>query len=337
MVFLFSCRSDKPQDELQPSITINPNGGVIIINEGLFQVGNATAGYYNKADNTYINDLFQPINKRPLGDVFQSMTVFNRKAYLVINNSGKIEIVNPESFLSIGTINGLVSPRYFLPVSYGKAYVSNYKSNAINIVDLNSNTITGSITCGYGRLNEEMALSYGKAYVTSPSSNKLYVINTRTDLLEDSISIGRGASTIREDTNGKLWVLCSGKESANELAGLYRINPVTNKVEWSIGFPDKTFRPSNLVTDGGHQNLFYISKEGVFKFSIKDTVLPALPIIPKGTMYLYGLGVDPKNGTIYTGDAAGFTADGIVSRYKPDGAFINSFTTGIGPNGFCFN
>ena len=335
--FTFSCRSDKPKDEIQPNITITPNSGVIIINEGLFQAGNATAGYYNIADNTYINDLFEPINKRPLGDIFQSMIVFNHKAYLVVNNSEKIELVNPESFVSIGTITGFVSPRYILPVSNGKAYVSNFKTNAINIVDLNNNVITGTIACGWSNLNEEMALSFGKAYITSPATNKVYVINTATDVVEDSILVGRGASDIQEDANGKLWVLCFGKESTNELAGLYRINPASNKVEWSISFPDKTYHPSHLETDGTHRNLFYTSKEGVFKFNISDVNLPALPLISRGSIYLYGTGIDPKSGIIYIGDAAGFTAEGTVYRFQPDGTLINSFKTGIGPNGFYFN
>lgn len=336
IIFLFSCRNDKPM-EVQPSITITPNGGVIVINEGLFQTGNATAGYYNIVDDTYINDLFEPINKRPLGDIFQSMIVFNHNAYLIVNNSEKIEIVNPESFVSTGTINGFLSPRYLLPVSNGKAYVSNYKTNLINIVDLNSKTITGTIGCGWAKLNEEMALSYGKAYVTSPSTDKVYVINTRTDVLEDSITVGRGASNIEEDANGKLWVLCSGKESTGELAGLYRVDPVTNKVEWSMLFADKTIHPSSLESDGTHRVLFYVSKEGVFKFNITDSALPVNPLIARGSMYLYGIGIDPKTGVIYVADAAGFTSDGTVSRYQPDGTFINSFTAGIGPNGFYFN
>lgn len=334
--FLFACRSDKPQDVPEPGITITPNAGVFIINEGNFTQGNATVGYYNIATGSSINDLFEPINKRPLGDVFQSMEIFNGKAYLIVNNSGKIEVVHPESFLSIATINGFPSPRYFLPVSNSKAYVTNYKTNLISIVDLHTSSISGSIACGYGNLNEEMTLSYGKAYVTTPASNKVYVIDTRTDMVEDSIEVTRGAASIEEDANGKLWVLCSGKASANEFAGLYRINPVTNKVEWSARFNDNTQRPSRLTSNGDHTRLFYISNEGVFRFDINSVSLPLSPLIPKGSMYLYGLGINPKDETIYIGDAIGFTGFGTVYRYQPDGVLIHSFQTGIGPNGFYF-
>jgi YVTN family beta-propeller protein len=333
---LFACRSDKPEDEPEPSITITPNSGVIIVNEGNYTQGNATVGYYNRSTGSFIEDLFEPINKRPLGDVFQSMCIFNRKAYLVVNNSGKIEVVNPESFVSIATINGLVSPRYFLPVSNGKAYVTNYKTNQVTVIDLNTLSGIGTIPCGYGNLNEEMMLSYGKAYVTTPASNKVYVINTRTDVLEDSIEVCRGGGDIEEDANGKLWVLCSGKESANELAGLYRIDPVSNKVEWSARFTDKAEHPWRLTSNGDHTRLYYLSKEGVYAMAINATSLPASAIISKGNRNFYGLGVDPKDETVYIGDDAGFVAQGTVYRYQGNGTFINSFKTGIGPNGFYF-
>ena len=337
LFFIFSCRSDKPKDEIQPSITIAPNSGVIVINEGVFPVENSTAGFYNTADDSYVHDVFKPINGRELGSVFQSMIVFNHKAYLVINDSKKIEIVNSETFVSLGTITALRSPRYLLPVSNGKAYLSNYATDLIDIIDLNTNTVRGNISCGYGKFSEEMVLSYGNAYVTCPGSNKVYVINTRTDVVEDSILVGRGASNIEEDANGKLWVLCYGKESTKELAGLYRIGPLSNKVEWSANFQDVTIHPGNLVSDGTHENLFYTSKEGVFKFPITATSIPVSALIPRNGRYLYGLGVDPKNGTIYVGDAINFTSDGKVYRYQPDGTFINAFTAGYGPNGFYFN
>lgn len=337
LCFFVACRSDKPQNEIEPNITITPKGSVIVINEGVQPVDNATAGYYNPSDSSYVYDLFKPINGRELGSVFQSMVVFNRKAYLIINYSKKIEVVNSETFKSLGTITGLRSPRYLLPLSNSKAYVTNYASDLIDIIDLNTNATKGSISCGYGKFSEEMVLAYGKAYVTCPGSNKVYVINTRTDAVEDSIPVGRGASNIEEDANGKLWVLCYGKESTKELAGLYRIDPVSNKVEWSANFQDETVHPANLVSDGTHEHLFYTSKEGVFKFSITATSLPTAVLIPRNNRYLYGLGVDPKDGTIYVGDAISFTSDGKVYRYQPNGTFINVFNAGYGPNGFYFN
>lgn len=330
----YSCRSDKPIDELQPQINVTQNGGVYVINEGNFGWGNASLSYYNYDDNTVAEDVFQPANNRPLGDVFQSMNVFNNKAYLVINNSSKIEVVNPTTLVSIATISGFVSPRYFLPVSNNKAYVSDLNANTISILNLSTNTISGSIPCkGW---SEEMVLSYGKAFVTNLRSDKLFIINTTTDAI-DSIPVSYGSSSIREDKDGKLWVLCSGKQSANIYPVLHHINPITQQVEASFQFPDLTDNPSHLTINGNLDALYYLTSAGVCRFSINDIALNATPIIAQGSRTFYGLGINPKDDIIYVADAIDYVQQGIVYRYNPNGTLINQFLAGIIPNGFYFN
>ena len=39
-----------------------------------------------------------------MGDVAQSITYFNGKYFVVLNGSAKIEVVEPETFKSVGTI-----------------------------------------------------------------------------------------------------------------------------------------------------------------------------------------------------------------------------------------
>lgn len=330
----YSCRSDKPIDELQPQINVTQNGSVFIINEGNFGWGNSSLSYYNYTDNTIAEDLFQPANNRPLGDVFQSMNVFNNKAYLVINNSSKIEVVNPTTLVSIATISGFISPRYFLPVSNNKAYVSDLNANTISILNLSTNTISGAIPCkGW---SEEMVLSYGKAFVTNLRSDKLFIINTTTDAI-DSIVVSYGSSSIRGDKDGKLWVLCSGKQSANIYPELHRINPITQQVEESFQFPGLTDNPSHLTINGSLDALYYLTSAGVCKFSINDIALNATPIIAQGSRTFYGLGINPKDDIIYVADAIDYVQQGIVYRYNPNGTLINQFLAGIIPNGFYFD
>ena len=54
--------------------------------------GNAELGFINNGLKQRLDNVFQSANNRNLGDVFQSMNIINEQAYLVINNSGKIEI-----------------------------------------------------------------------------------------------------------------------------------------------------------------------------------------------------------------------------------------------------
>eukprot|EP01034_Spumella_vulgaris_P009002 gene9002-11428_t len=45
-----------------------------------------------KGNDSLKTDIFQSVNGAPLGDILQSMTYINDRAYIVVNNSGKIEI-----------------------------------------------------------------------------------------------------------------------------------------------------------------------------------------------------------------------------------------------------
>ncbi len=333
-LLLNSCRKDKPEDGSEPMVSVGNSGGVYITNEGNYQFGNAKVSYYNIADSAVIEDLYQPANNVGLGDVCQSMCFFNNKGYVVVNNSGKVVVVHPTTFITTVTITGFTSPRFFLPVSNSKAYVTDLYSNSISIVDLSSNTITGSIACpGW---TEELVLAYGKAFVTNEQQNKIYVINTATDVVEDSIAVGFGSNAIREDKNGKLWVLCGGKQTNTIYASLYRINPITNQVEQSFQFPNLTDNPFRLNTNITNDTLYFLNK-GVFKMSIAAANLPATPFISEGTRNFYGLGIEPNTNIVYVADAIDYIQKGKIYRYQPDGTVINSFLAGIIPGAFYFN
>ncbi len=88
------------------------------------------------------NNTFLSINQRPLGDVPYSMNIGGSRAYIVVNNSGKIEVVDRNHLKSVATISELNSPRYISLVSDRKAYVTSLYSDSITVVDLLSNTVS---------------------------------------------------------------------------------------------------------------------------------------------------------------------------------------------------
>lgn len=335
LVVVNACKKDKPEDQIQPTPVITNSTGVYIVNEGTFNFGTAKISYYNIATDVVTGDLFKPANNRSLGDVAQSMCFFNNKAYVVVNNSGKIEVVDPKTFVASATISGLKSPRYFLPVSDNKAYVTDLFSNSLAVVDLTTNTITKNIPCiGW---TEQLVLASDKAFVTNYNSDKLYVVNTATDVIDDSIAVAYSCASITKDKNGHLWVLSSGNEKKNVFPELFKINPANNKVELSIRFSTLTDSPSRLCMNGSLDVLYYLAKDGVYKLSIDNAQLPTAPIINKDNYNLYGLGVDPKTETIYIADAVDYVQVGKIYRYNPDGSLVNSFAAGIIPSNFYFN
>ena len=331
IALMASCIKDNPDENTTDKVVTSDNG-VYILNEGNYLFGNASVSYYDADKSTLQEDIFNGANKRALGDVAQSMTIANNKAYVVVNNSGKIEVVNPNTFVSIATISGLTSPRYMLAVSSSKAYVSDFKANAISIIDLISNTKTGSIACtGF---TEEMLMYGSKVFVTNKYRDKVYVINTTNDQMVDSITVGYGSSSMKLDKNGKLWVLCEGDQTNVIDASLYRINPLNYMVELNYNFPVAEY-PSRLRMNGGGDTLYYLNS-GVYQMAISDIALPSTPLITEGSKSFYALGVDPVSGVIYVADAIDYVQKSSVYRYKSNGDLLNTFKSGIITGDFKF-
>lgn len=328
---LAGCRKDKPEEPEKEPVVLGNNGGVYITNEGNFGWGNATVSYYDNASGAVVDDLYEPANGGALGDVCQSMTLFNGKAYLVLNNSNSVVVVDPGTFVANATITGFVSPRYMLPVSNGKAYVTDLHGT-IAVVDLANNTIAGHITCPGS--TEELVLAYGKAFVTDQEGDHVYVLDTATDQVIDSIAIGTPSGSIVEDANGKLWVLSSGYMDQGLPAALHRIDPITHTVEQRFDLPS-VGSPWRLTIDGTHSTLYYLNG-GVYRMSITATDLPGTAFVPAAGRNFYGLGVDPASGVVYAADAVDYVQRGVVYRYASDGSALNSFPVGIIPGGFHF-
>ena len=68
--------------------------GVFILNEGNFKSGNGSLSFFSYDSSKLYNNTFLSINQRPLGDVPYSMNIGGSRAYIVVNNSGKIEVVD---------------------------------------------------------------------------------------------------------------------------------------------------------------------------------------------------------------------------------------------------
>lgn len=331
--YFFSCQSDKPESISPQSVNLDAKNAVYISNEGNFQFGNASISYLNTADSSFSEDIFKTSNNRSLGDVCQSICFFNNKAYIVVNNSGRIEVVDAASFKSTGSINGLRSPRYFLPISHAKAYVSDLYSNSISIIDINTLSKTGSIACpGW---TEQMLLLYGKAYVCNMKHDKVYIVNTATDVLEDSIAVGFAPSDIRQDKQGNIWVLCVGDNQKKIAGGLYKINPLTKAVDVSLVFP-VTASVSRLRSNGTNDTLYYLNK-GVYQFPISQQTLPSSAFINENGHTFYGLGIQPQTGAVYVSDAIDYVQKGAILIYDQLGKEQRSFKGGIIPGDFYFS
>ena len=327
----FSCVKDKPQVASPMQVQLSGAKKVYVVNEGIYPSGNAEISLYDPGNDAVIENFYNSQNNAAVGDVAQDMIFYNSQFYIVVNNSNKIIVCN-EQFKKTGQINGLQSPRYMLPVTNQKAYVSDLYANAISIIDLNTNIKTGSIACN--GWTEEMVLIYNKVFATNIRKQYTYVINTINDQKTDSVFVGINAGSIVIDKQDKIWVLSAG-DSANAVPGrLSKIDPVTNQVETTFSFAGHQ-SPQDLCLNKTKDTLYFLNN-GICRMAISDVALPVSEFVARGTKNFYGLGINPNDYTIYAADALDYNQRSTIYIYNPNGSQKKTFKAGLNSNGFYF-
>ena len=271
------------------------------------------------------------------------MEIINEKAYIVVNNSSKIEVANIDSMTHVATINGLISPRYILQVSDERAYISDWGIGGIHVLDLNTNAITSTISTGQGP--EKMLFKDNKAYICNVGGfgldNTVSVIDTENDVLITNISVGDKPNSIVEDANGNMWVLAGGNTEydanwnviAETPGELTTINSETYNIDGSIVF-EVGDHPKDLIIDDNGTTLYFSNgswSKSVFSFNIYNNMLSTNPIIAKS---FYSLGFNDNY--IYGTDVKDYVQNGWSFRYTTNGEIVDSTEVGIIPGGFCF-
>ena len=332
---VLSCERGTDNPEINdPEELFLAGDGVFIVNEGNFTWGNGSVSYFSYDSLKVHNDIFSRVNERPLGDVPNSMIINGDYAYIVVNNSGKIEVVKINTMKSVATITGLLSPRNIAIVSNTKAYVTSLYSDSLIIIDLKNNSISGYINIR--RSSESIAVSGTKAFISHwYGGDEIIVVNTENDKVVDSVKVGREPETMVVDKKYILWVLCNGGWSRENFAELVGIRTQTNEIMKRLVFPSILDSPSSLVINGSGDTLYYLEK-GIRRMCIDDTEIPDLPFIEQKTRSFYKLGIDPVSGNIFVTDAADYQQNGLVCIFSSNGDSLEYFQAGIIPGSMCF-
>ncbi|MEA3477806.1 MAG: YncE family protein [Bacteroidota bacterium] len=341
VLLMNSCKKDDGSEVSPPDIKNYTYGnGVFIVNEGAFGQGSASMTFFNKEYNKLYNDVFLNANNRPLGDIAQSMEIFDGMGYIVVNNSGTVEVVNLNTFKSTATISNLASPRYTLILNGSKGYITHLTEAKISVFNPTTNIVTHEISTA--KSCENILYADGKIFVTNWSNffvpannNTVLVIDTDTDLLIDSILVTKEPNSMVLDKDNKIWVLCSGGYMSEEIPALYRIEPSTLTIEKTFEFPEITSSPNKLCINGTGDTLYYLNA-GAFKMSVDASSLPGNPFIFDQNIFFYSMGIDPATGMTHLGDAIDFNQNGLVYRYKKGGELYMQLSAGIVPGAFCF-
>ncbi|WP_044403911.1 DUF5074 domain-containing protein [Lacinutrix sp. Hel_I_90] len=324
-----SCSND---DDTAPIVASGAyENGILISHEGSFSGGVGTVSYVSNDFRTIENDIFSNVNNRNLGTVAQSMAFNGDFAYIIINVSNQIEVVNRYTFESIATINtGVINPRY-MTISNGKGYVtawgdySDTTDDALLVVDLSTNTILDTIATSY--LPEQIIAVDNKIYVATGiygNGNKVDVFNSVTDELVESITVGNSPNSLQLDSSNDLWVLSS--------ENLIEIDTNSNIINKTVTFDSSISSPSKLNFDSG--NLYLYAGGSVYKMDETATVFPTTPEFTNVSFY----GMNVKDGLLYGVDAGDFTSNGTLKIYDlTTNIEIESIEVGLIPGQIYFN
>jgi YVTN family beta-propeller protein len=346
MTFIFILASCNKNDDFGEQIPDDENykygNGVYVVNEGNFGNGNGSLSFLNLDSLIIYNDIFYNANQRPLGDVPLTMTLVGDTGWVVVNNSSKIELIDLTDMSSVATIDGLTSPRFVLPVSDDKAYISDFVESEISIVNTRTFSIEGKIDIRCS--SEQMLLADGKVFAAFWSNygfsylenNKLVVIDASTDQVIDSVFVGKEPNSMMLDKDGKLWVLCSGGFASEAYPSLWQIDPESLNILSTFNFTDISTSPTSLCIDGAGETLFFLN-QGIYSMSIYDTILPTLPLIAEDAHLFYSLAINPKYNEIFATDAIDYQQRGLILRYQPDGTFVDSFRAGLIPGAMTYH
>tara|TARA_R110002049_G_scaffold216129_2_gene387625 strand:- start:3008 stop:4033 length:1026 start_codon:yes stop_codon:yes gene_type:complete len=323
-----SCNSD---DDNTAEASGDYVDGLLISHEGNFGQGNASISFVSYDFTTVENNIFEAVNSSPLGDTAQSITFNGDFAYIVMNVSNSIQVVNRYTFESIATIDtGLNNPRY-MAISNGKGYVTNWADFSVTdddfvaVIDLSLNLVTTSISSSY--LPEEIIALGDKVYVATGIygyGNLIDVINSATDELEESIVVGNSPNSLQLDSNSNLWVLSS--------ENLIEIDTDTNDIAQTISLGDGISFPSNLIYD--NSSFYFYDSGSVYKMDESADIVPTTSEFSNVSFY----DMNVRNGILYGVDAGDFTSNGVLKVYDLNtNTETQSITLNIIPGGVYFN
>lgn len=336
-LFLASCSSD---DNDQPqNISADYENGIFVTNEGPFNNGSGTVTFISQDFSTVEQKIYKKVNGSDLGNVVQSMGFSGGDAFIVVNNSQKIVIVDRYTFQKKDSIvTGLETPRYFASSSLNKGYISDWgdpndsNDDYVAVVDLRTNTISSTIPVPFGpdkilNLNNKIYVAHSGGY---GHNNLISVISGNS--VQHTITVGDVPNSMVA-VGDYLYIMGGGKPdySGNETPGsIVKIDLATDEVLETYTF-NISDHPSGLTADGSQ--LFYNLNGKVYKVNSNSVSLPGTPIVDG---FFYSL--EARNAMLYATDAGDYASRGRLLIYDlSTNQQVQDFQVGIIPGGIYFN
>ncbi|MGC8594645.1 MAG: YncE family protein [Candidatus Kryptoniota bacterium] len=309
---------------------------VYVVNEGNFGKGNSSLTAFYPDSNKTIADIFKTVNGRNLGDTGNDIAIYNGRAYIVVNNSDKIEIIDAHTALSIKTIyyaSGTSPYRIAIDQNDGKGFVTDLYKGRVSVINLATNSLSSdSITVGQNPYG--IIYTNGKVFVANSgfgSGNTVSVIDAATEKTIKTIKVGYNPTNLIDDGNGHVWVVCTGNWNPDTPGYLFVIDRSSLAVADSLYIGG---HPGKIAADPQRNSAYLIGDSAVIKLDLKARQITSANFVIGS---FYGIAVDEATGNIYFTNPKDYVTNGTVSIYSPSGSSTGiSFTAGIIPDAIAF-
>ncbi len=335
----WGCEDDPTSPE--DSVSYNFGNGLIVLNEGGWGQNNAGVTYKSFDSDSLFQNVFSNANGgAALGDVANHMIINDKKAYIVVNGSDKLEIVGLEDFKISKTVTFRhdAKPRQ-VAVYNSNAYVSAF-SGYVYKVSLSSGVVADSIAVGL--YPESITEAGGKLFVANTgygSDSTVSVIDPSTGTNVKTITVGLNPQFAVKGTDGYLYVVNTGSYSpgSNVVSGVWKIDTQTLTVVDMIelgGNPGKICNYKN-------NTLLVTNNEGAYLIDpsakTKKLAIKLTDVNPNAGAYsmIYALTYDSDNDEVYCGNTKDNAQNGEIAIFKEEsGSFVkkSTFDCGVNPN-----
>jgi DNA-binding beta-propeller fold protein YncE len=332
-----SCMDDTPQIPLGEF-----EKGVLIMNEGAFGANDGEVYHYDQVSGEIKADIFERKNGRPFAGLIQDMVASEGRLYLVAN-TGKVEIVDPRDFASMGAVSSGLDISRSLVTANQKIYISDWGPYDANfnspdsyiavVGQLDGGAITKKIPVS--SRPEGMYIAGNQLLVACTAAQKLDIISLSTD--EKSKSLDVTGQPIRFfEAEGKLYLFSRDAENIY----FHEVNRSNAEI-----IDTKTVNlvlSTSIFVLADNAEILIITSTGwpEFNDAIARVDISSGEIVNASIFTgsgLYGIGYDADRREIYVADNNGFQGNGTVIVLDQSGQQQKTFVAGRGPSGFMFN
>ncbi len=338
VVLLFnisSCTSDSTEVEISP---ITYQNGYFISNEGNFNSQGAKVTFLTRDLSMKQDDVYgYNNNKEILGDVLQTIGLNGNKAYLVLNNSNKIVVVDRYTFKKLAVITDQIDNPRGITFTSDFIYVSNtnFTAHTQSVTKYKASDYSFVSKISMTDVSDKIVEAGGNIFVQNASSgygNKITYINTSNDSkTEISVPNGQIGNTVSYKSNVYTISSTAADSYIYKISSTGAMTPVITLT----GIPNAT----NLQID--NDKIYFSSANKVYTTSLATPAIPSAPLLTAadGGPYFTLYGFNVIDGRIFASDVKQFTAESemIIYSATTGSKMVTLKTGGLGANGTFLN